>query len=107
MRRRELIALLGGTAIAWPLNVGAQQVVERTARIGLLIASPVNPVIQLGYPVFVEELKKFGFIEGQNLTIEIVRTDQDSKALFAQTSDLARSNVELLVATGGEIALKA
>jgi len=52
-------------------------------------------------------LKKSGFSAGQNLTIEVVRTDQDSQRLFAETADLVRSNVELLVAEGTEIVLKA
>jgi hypothetical protein len=88
--RRQLIALLGGTALAWPFNAGAQQVVGKTARIGVLRTSLDNAVEQLSYPAFVEELKKFGFLEGKNLSIQTVRTDQDSKRLFAETSDLAR-----------------
>ena len=52
-------------------------------------------------------MKKSGFSAGQNLTIEVVRTDQDSQRLFAETADLVRSNVELLVAEGSEIVLKA
>jgi len=103
--RRQLIALVGGAALAWPLNAGAQQVVGKTARIGLLQTSPDNPFVQLGYPAFVEELKKYGF--GQKSDYRKVRTDQDSKRLFAEASDLARSNVDLLVAAGAEIALKA
>ncbi len=75
MRRRNFIALVSGAAAAWPFTARAQQVVGKTARIGLLQTSPDNPVVQLGYPVFVEELKKYGFIEGKNLTIEKVRTD--------------------------------
>ena len=52
-------------------------------------------------------MKKFGFSAGQNLTIAVVRTDQDSQRLFTETADLVRSNVELLVAEGSEIVLKA
>jgi len=52
-------------------------------------------------------LKKSGFSKGQNLTIEVVREDQDAQRLFAETADLVRSNVELLVTTGPEIALQA
>ena len=66
-----------------------------------------NPVVGRGYPAFLDELKKSGFSAGQNLTIEVVRTDQDSQRLFAETADLVRSNVESLVAEGPEIVLKA
>ena len=52
-------------------------------------------------------MKKSGFSEGQNLTIEVVRADQDPQKLFVETADLVRSNVELLVAEGTEIALQA
>jgi putative tryptophan/tyrosine transport system substrate-binding protein len=66
-----------------------------------------DPITGIGYPVFLDELKKSGFSEGQNLTIEAVRTDQDAQRVFAETADLVRSNVELLVAEGTEIALQA
>ena len=104
--RREFIAVLGGAA-ASPLSARAQQLPGRTARIGLLQTSRDNPVVGRGYPAFLDELKKSGFSAGQNLTIEVVRTDQDSQRLFAETADLVRSNVELLVAEGSEIVLKA
>src|SRR6516162_1437268 len=104
--RREFTAVLVGAA-AWPLSARAQQLPGRTARIGLLQTSRDNPVVGRGYPAFLDELKKSGFSVGQNLTIEVVRTDRDSQRLFAETADLVRSNVELLVAEGSEIVLKA
>jgi putative tryptophan/tyrosine transport system substrate-binding protein len=104
--RRKFIAALGGAAFAWPLAVRAQQL-GRTARIGFLRTSLSDPVTALGYPAFLDELKKSGFSESQNLTIEAVRIDQDPQRLFAETADLVRSNVELLVTTGTEIALQA
>jgi putative ABC transport system substrate-binding protein len=45
--------------------------------------------------------------EGQNLGIQAVRNDQDTQRLFAETADLVRSNVELLVVVGPEITLQA
>jgi putative tryptophan/tyrosine transport system substrate-binding protein len=105
--RRKFIAAFGGAAAAWPLVAPAQQSAGRNARIGLLQTSRDNPVVGRGYPAFLDELKKSGFSAGQNLAIEVVRTDQDSQRLFAETADLVRSNVELLVAEGSEIVLKA
>ena len=107
MRRREFIAILGAAATPWPFAARAQQSAGRAARIGFLGTSPNDPVTALGYPAFLDELKKSGFSEGQNLTIEAVRIDQDSQRLFAQTADLVQSNVELMVTSGTEPALRA
>jgi putative ABC transport system substrate-binding protein len=92
--RRQLICVLGSAAIPWPLAARA----GKTARIGF-VGNPLdNPVTALGYPAFLDELKKSGFSVGQNLAIEAVN--------FAETADLVRSNVELLVVVGTEIALQ-
>ena len=92
--RRQLICVLGSAAVAWPLEARA----VKTARIGFLGNPLDNPVTALGYPAFLDELKKSGFSVGQNLAIEAVN--------FAETADLVRSNVELLVVVGTEIALQ-
>jgi putative tryptophan/tyrosine transport system substrate-binding protein len=102
VRRREFITLVGSAA-AWPLSVRA----DKLARIGLLQPSLDNPVAAQGYPAFLEELKRSGFSEGQNLTIQVVRLDQDNKSLFAATAELLRTNVDLMVAVGTETALQA
>jgi putative ABC transport system substrate-binding protein len=99
--------VLGGTTAIWPLATRAQQLADRTARIGIIQASPDDPLVGRGYPAFLDELKKSGFSADQNLTIEIIRVDQDPQKLFAATADQVRSNVEVLVATGPEISLQA
>ena len=93
--RRQLICVLGSAAVAWPLEARA----VKTARIGFLGNPLDNPVTALGYPAFLDELKKSGFSVGQNLAIE-------ETVNFAETADLVRSNVELLVVVGTEIALQ-
>jgi putative ABC transport system substrate-binding protein len=95
--------ILGGAAVAWPLATRA----ERSVRIGFVGKPLANPVPALGYPAFLDELKKSGFSSGQNLAIEVVDTYQDSQRVFADTADLVRSNVELLVVMGSEIGLQA
>lgn len=44
---------------------------------------------------------------GENLAIETIEDMGDAKKLFARAADLARSNVDVLVAAGPELALQA
>jgi putative ABC transport system substrate-binding protein len=72
MRRRSIIALLGGGAIAWPLVVRAQPAKMRT--IGVLVRSA--PGWQRFWKWFPEALRKLGYVEGQNIRFEF-RSDED------------------------------
>jgi putative tryptophan/tyrosine transport system substrate-binding protein len=107
MRRREFITLIGGATIAWPPMARAQRSTGKIARIGFLGNTIGNLITSQGYPEFLDELKKAGFIVGQNLVIEEVRDIEDTKRLFAEAADLARSSVDVLVAAGPEITLQA
>jgi putative ABC transport system substrate-binding protein len=73
MDRRELIAL-GGTAAAWPLAAQAQQ---RATRPRIAIFHPAIPTTLLtetgggsAWRAFFGELRRLGYVEGQNLIIE-------------------------------------
>ena len=63
--RREFMTLIGGTA-AWPL-VGRAQEPGRTYHFGGLHSAPRDAPHQV---VFFEELRRVGFVEGQNLTVD-------------------------------------
>jgi putative ABC transport system substrate-binding protein len=104
MKRREFITLLGGAAV-WPLAARAQQA-GKSARIGVF-AGAHNPVIGPAYRVFLDELRRAGFSEGQNLTVEQRPADQDSPALSAQAAAMVRANADVLVALGSEPVLQA
>jgi putative ABC transport system substrate-binding protein len=106
MRRRDFIGGLGGAAALWPVKVRAQPSTGKAVRIGF-VGVVDNPIISPGYPAFLDELKKSGFSEGHNLVIEVVKDIRDAKQLFAEAANLARSNVDVLVAVGPEIALQA
>jgi ABC-type uncharacterized transport system substrate-binding protein len=70
MKRRELIALLGGAAATWPLAVRAQQP-ERTRRIGVLMNLTENTEegrIRIG--ALRQGLQEFGWLEGTNIKID-------------------------------------
>jgi putative tryptophan/tyrosine transport system substrate-binding protein len=87
--------------------VKAQQLADKLVRIGLLQPSLDNPVVARGYTAFLDELKKSGFSERKNLTIQIVKLDQDTQSLFAQTAELLRTKVDLVATAGSETALRA
>ena len=67
MRRREFIALLGGSA-TWSLAARAEQPVPA---IGFLTARS-SEVSEPLLAAFRKSLEEEGFFEGQNVTIEIV-----------------------------------
>src|SRR6516225_4256813 len=104
MRRHAFITLLGGATATLPLAARAQAA-DKAARIGYLATD--TPLTASGYPIFIEELKKNGFSVDENLIIKTVRIEQSIKQLFAQTAELARSGIDVLVTGGTEVALQA
>src|SRR5262245_53582347 len=108
LKRREFITLLGGAAV-WPMAARAQQG-GRTYRIGFLtgsFAGNLSNVTAIAYPEFRAELRKRGFIDGRNLVVEIRSTLQERGKLFADVAELVSSNVDLIVASGPEVAVQA
>ena len=106
MKRREFIALAGGTAAAWPLVARAQQA-GRIYRIGFLGVGREIPVIAAGYQTFRDELRKRGFIDGRNLTVEFRATPKEPRQLYTDAADLVRNNADVIVAIGAGISVKA
>ena len=102
MRRREFIALLGGTAVAWPLAARTQEA-GRSYRIGLL-----NPLPR-EMPQFVslfDELRRFGFVEGQNVIVDD-RGFRSRPEHFAERAvEIVKSGVDVLIC-GGDAAINA
>jgi len=106
MRRREFIALLGSGAVAWPLAAMAQQP-SKIARIGYLGPQPDNPMIVASYSVIASELRRFGFIDGQNLTIAYRHHNVPGVDIPRLAAELVQMNVAALVADGPEAILQA
>jgi putative tryptophan/tyrosine transport system substrate-binding protein len=95
MRRREFITLLG--ALAWPLVARAQQ--ASTAKVGLLwpgAGPPVSPRMES----FREGLRRSGYVEGQNVTIELRYTEAGQEQLAGHAADLVRANVDVIATFG-------
>jgi putative ABC transport system substrate-binding protein len=99
MRRREFIAVLGGAA-AWPLAARAQQTTSHT--IGWFsLRSADTDSEKSNLAAFRQGLSQTGYVEGRNLTIELVFADGQYDRLPVLAADLVRRRVEVLVTTGG------
>jgi putative ABC transport system substrate-binding protein len=106
MRRRDFIALVGSAAASWPLTARAQQP-SRTVRIGYLGAQPDNPMIVASNSAIASELRRLGFVEGQNLTIAYRNFDVPGVDISRLAAELVQTNVDVLVADGPEAVLQA
>jgi putative ABC transport system substrate-binding protein len=96
-QRRDFIALLGGV-LGWPFLVHAQQ--KAMPVIGYLSQrSPTDSASIVA--AFRQGLKEQGYVEGQNVSIELRFAEGQIDRLPALASDLVRHGVELFVATGG------
>jgi putative ABC transport system substrate-binding protein len=102
VNRREAVALLGGVA-AWPLAARAQQQ-GSTARVGVLWpggSPPPSPRMES----FREGLRRSGYVEGQNVTIELRYAQAGLEQLSDLAVDLVRAKVDV-IETSGELATK-
>jgi putative ABC transport system substrate-binding protein len=97
MKRREFIALIGGAAAAWPLAARAQQptLPVRPARVGVLSASPPTSAM---LTAFREGMRERGYIEGQNLFIDVRWPQGTFEQNPSVAADLTSANVEVIVA---------
>ena len=97
-RRRDFIALLGGAAAAWPVMARAQQA-GNSATIGLLWpgdAPPASPRMES----FRQGLRALGFVDGQNVAIELRYAQRGPQQLPELAAELVRLKVDVISAHG-------
>ena len=98
MRRRDLLTLLGGAAVSWPVGASAQQggPAKRVGFLSLLSSKDQEGVVA----AFLEGLHSHGLIEGRTLNIDYRYSDGDVKRLTPLAQELIALRPDVLV--GGE-----
>jgi putative ABC transport system substrate-binding protein len=98
MRRREFISLFGGAAVAWPLAARAQQA-GSIPKIGVLwpgASPPGSPRMES----FREALRQLGYVEGQNIAIELRYAQGGLQQLPDLAAELVRLKVDVITTFG-------
>ena len=95
--RREFIAGLGGAA-AWPLAARAQQG-NRVRRVGVLMNAAATEVEYQGYlTAFVQEMRRLGWSEGQNLQLDVHWNAGDAVLSHTYAAELIKLMPDVIVA---------
>jgi putative tryptophan/tyrosine transport system substrate-binding protein len=105
MRRRKFIALLGSSAVAWPLTASGQQT-GKIYRIGFVANDPTIPT-QLAGQAFLDGLRENGFIEGKNIVIEQRFAEARLDRYAELVAELIRLEVDVLVTSAEEATVAA
>jgi putative ABC transport system substrate-binding protein len=101
MTRREFISLFCGAAVAWPITVAAQQ---RARRIGVVMGYPEsNPNAQLQVTAFRQQLRKLGWVEGDNLRIDLRYGADNPDRIRALAKELIGLEPDLMVSNSNRV----
>src|SRR5438445_3324004 len=102
MRRRELIMLLAGSAIAWPLAARAQPA-GKLPTIGFL--GPSTPSADgPRMAAFVQRLRELGWTEGRTVAIEYRWAEGRSERYADIAAEFVRLKVDVIITVGSAVA---
>ena len=103
IRRRELIATLGGVAATWPFGARAQQ--STVPVIGFLSSySSSDAFAQYFLAAFHQGLKQAGYVEGQNVAVEYRWAGNEYERLTTLAAELVRRRVSVIAAGSSSLA---
>jgi putative ABC transport system substrate-binding protein len=101
MTRREFISFFCSAAVAWPITASAQQ---RARRIGVVMGYPeTNPNAQLQVTAFRQQLRKLGWVEGDNLRIDLRYGADDPNRIRALAIELISLEPDLMVSNSNRV----
>jgi len=101
VRRRDLIALLGGAVTLRPFAASAQKG-DQMLQIGILAAAPFKP-----FDSFRQRLRELGWTEGQNVGFAYRWAEGDNTRYPALAAELIALKVDVIITWGTPAALAA
>jgi putative ABC transport system substrate-binding protein len=103
MRRREFLSAFGGSVLAYPVSVRAQQA-SLTRRVGILIPYPDNDSeAQLRVQAFKQEMQRLGWNEGSTIQFDVRWTTDNMDRVRTNVTSLVDSKPDVILAQGGRL----
>ena len=102
MRRRTFIAMLGGTAVVWPLSLRAQPA-AKLPRVGFIL-SGTRGANARQLDAFYQGLRELGWIAGKNIAVEERYAEGQLERLPETAADLVRIKTDVILVNNGNAA---
>jgi putative ABC transport system substrate-binding protein len=101
MRRRDILRLLGGAAVLWPVGVRAQQTATQQRIAIFHPAIPTTLLTETGggsaWRAFFGELRRLGYVEGENLIIERYSAEGHHERYADLAREIVTRNPDVIV----------
>jgi len=100
MQRREIITLLGGVALVWPITALAQQI-KKVPRVGVLWHAGSAEEEEVYLSALRKGFRDLGYVEGKNLELENRFPAEQPERFRELALELVESKVDVIVAVAG------
>src|SRR6476646_9271888 len=93
MRRRDILRLLGGAAVSWPVGARAQQS-KKVPRLCFLTFDPGT--LQATRFAFFEGLRDLGYVDGQSINIDYLSAEGHGERFPALAAECLRRKADII-----------
>ena len=94
MRRRDLITMLSGATVAWPIAVGAQQP-KKLPRLCFLTLDP-GSLQSTRFSAFFAGLRDLGYVQGETIIIDYLTADGQDERYSALAAECVRRGADVI-----------
>jgi putative tryptophan/tyrosine transport system substrate-binding protein len=99
MRRRELIAIIGGAVAAWPLRARAQP--KKIPRVGII--TPASNADAPMMRVLRDSFRDLGYVDGQTIILDFAFAEGDLARVPTLVAGLVSRRADVIVVDGGNL----